>query len=89
MEINVVAEEGSAVIRLKGRFDFCIIECDAEDDFLVGKLMDVREDEFTFWYFDATGKWDDELDVVDYDDVTAVSFDDNYINTIIKYIPRP
>ncbi len=79
----------TVLLSLKGRFDFCIIECDAEDDFLVGKLMDVREDEFTFWYFDATGKWDDELDVVDYDDVTAVSFDDNYINTIIKYIPRP
>ncbi len=79
----------TVLLSLKGRYDYCIIECDSEEDFLVGKLMEIREEEFTFWYFDATGRWDDELDVVDYDDVTAVSFDDNYTNTIVKYIPRP
>ncbi len=79
----------TALLSLKGRFDYCIIESTEEEDFLIGKLMEIREDEFTFWYFDATGRWDDELDVVDYDDVTAISFDDNYTNTIIKYIPLP
>lgn len=79
----------TALSSLKGRFDYCIIECDEEEDFLIGRVMDLGEWDFTFWYFDATGKWDEELDVVDYDDLNAVSFDDNYTNTIIKYIPHP
>ena len=54
---------------------------------MIGKVVELGEWELTFWYFDATGKWDDEMDVVDYDDLTAVSFDDNYTNTIIKYLP--
>ncbi len=74
---------------LKGRFDYCIVECDDEEDFLIGRVMEIRDWDFTFWYFDATGKWDEELDLVDYEDLTAVSFDDNYTKTIIKYIPHP
>ena len=74
---------------LRGQYDYCIIECDEQDDFLIGKTMELGEWDFTFWYFDATGKWDDEMDVVDYDDLTGVSFDDNYTNTIVKYIQKP
>lgn len=79
----------TALESLRGRYDYCILECDEEEDFLIGRVMEIRDWELTFWYFDATGKWDDELDVVDYEDLTAISFDDNYTNTIIKYIPRP
>ena len=79
----------SALASLRGRYDYCIIEYDEGEDFLIGKVMELGEWEFTFWYFDATGKWDEEMDVVDYDDLTAVSFDDNYTNTIVKYIPHP
>ena len=77
---------GAALSSLRARYEFCTIECEAEDDFLIGKIVELGEWELTFHYFDATGKWDDEMDVVDYDDLTAVSFDDNYTNTIIKYI---
>lgn len=79
----------AALASLRGRFDYCIIECDEEEDFLIGRVMEIGDWDFTFWYFDATGKWDEELDVVDYDDLSAISFDDNYTNTIIKYIPHP
>ena len=79
----------SALASLRGRYDYCIIECDAEEEFLIGRVMELGEWDFTFWYFDATGKWDEEMDVVDYDDLTAISFDDNYTRTIIKYIPHP
>ncbi|MCL2578531.1 MAG: hypothetical protein FWE32_00695 [Oscillospiraceae bacterium] len=74
---------------LRGQYDYCIIECDEVDDFLIGKTMELGEWDFTFWYFDATGRWDEEMDVVDYEDLTAISFDDNYTNTIIKYIQKP
>ena len=72
---------------LRGKYDYCIIESEQEDDFLIGRVVDIGEWEFNFWYFDATGRWDDELDVVDYDELTSITFDDNYTNTIIKYIP--
>ncbi|MDR2909385.1 MAG: hypothetical protein LBU86_05845 [Oscillospiraceae bacterium] len=79
-----------ALSSIKGRYECCILECeDEEDDFLVGRLMELSDWDFTFWYFDATGRWDDELYTIDYDDLTAASFDDNYTNTIIKYIPKP
>lgn len=74
---------------LQGRYDCCIVECDGEEDILIGRVMEIGEWDFTFWYFDATGKWDEELDVVDYDDLVSVSFDDSYTNTIIKYISCP
>jgi len=79
----------TALTSLRGRYDYCIIECDEQEDFLIGKIMELGEWDFSFWYFDATGKWDDEMDIVDYDDLTGVGFDDNYTNTIIKYIPHP
>jgi len=88
MSIDLTSWRG-ALASLRGRYDYCIIEYGGEEDFLIGKVMELGEWDFTFWYFDATGKWDEEMDVVDYDDLTAVSFDDNYTNTIIKYIPRP
>ena len=76
----------SALASLGGRYGFCTIECDGGEEFLIGKVVELAEWELTFWYFDATGKWDEETDIVDYDDLSAVSFDDNYTNTIIKYI---
>jgi len=79
----------TALGSMKGRRDYCILEIDDEEDFLIGKLMEVSDWDFTFWYFDAAGKWDDELDVIDYDDLISVSFGDRYTNTIIKYIPLP
>ena len=74
---------------LKGRYQYCIVECEAEEEFLIGKVMEISDWEFTFWYFDAAGKWDEELDVVDYDELTSVGFDDCYTNTIVKYIENP
>ena len=76
----------SALTSLSGDYNFCTIECDGDEEFLIGKVVELGEWDLTFWYFDATGKWDDETDVVDYDDLSAVSFDDNYTNTITKYI---
>ena len=77
----------SALASLGGKYGFCTIECEGGEEFLIGKVVELGEWELTFWHFDATGKWDDETDVVDYDDLNTVSFDDNYTNTIIKYIP--
>ena len=33
--------------------------------------------------------WKQETDAADCDDLTAISFDDNYTNTIAKYIQKP
>ena len=74
---------------MKGHYDYFILESEVEEDFLIGRLMEISQWDFTFWYFDASGKWDTELDVVDFDDLTSVSFDDRYTNTIIKYIDNP
>ena len=86
--INLTSWRG-AIESLKSLYDYFIIECDKEDDFLIGKVTELRDWDFSFWYFDATGKWDDELDVIDYDELTTISFDDDYTKTIIKYIPLP
>jgi len=78
-----------ALASIMAQYGYCVIESEKEEDFLIGKAIEFREWDFTFWYFDAAGKWDDELDTVDYDDITSVSFDDNYTNTITKYIADP
>lgn len=78
----------SALESLRGRFDFCTVETGEGEDFLIGRVVELDEWELTFRYFDATGRWDDEPDLLDYDELTAVSFDDNYTNTIIKYIEK-
>jgi len=84
-----IASWKTALQSMKGRYGHCILESDDEEDFLIGKLMDISEWDFNFWYFDAAGKWDEEPDVIDYDDLISVSFGDRYTNTIIKYLPLP
>ena len=72
---------------LKGRYDYCTLESDEQDDFLIGKVVEISDWELSFRYFDAAGKWDEDPEPVDYDDLSAAGFDDRYTNTIIKYLP--
>lgn len=68
-------------------FNVVIInEISDQDTFDIGPILKVTNDEVTINYFDATGKFDDDLTEIQFSDITHIDFDDKYTNTISKYI---
>ena len=67
-------------------FNVIINEVPDKDTFNIGPILNVSNSEVTINYFDATGKFDDELIKIQYSDITHIDFDDIYTNTISKYL---
>ena len=68
-------------------FNVIIInEISDEDTFDIGPILKVTSNEVTINYFDATGKFDEDLTEIQYSDITHIDFDDIYTNTISKYL---
>ena len=63
-----------------------INEISDEDTFDIGPILKVTSNEVTINYFDATGKFDEDLTEIQYSDITHIDFDDIYTNTISKYL---
>jgi hypothetical protein len=76
---------------LHGRGQHVIIECESEDtededDFFIGRITSVGDESVSILYFDPLGNWDEEPSEVILDDITQVSFDTPYVNTLSKYL---
>jgi hypothetical protein len=76
----------SLLAALYGRRQHVIVECEdrkttANDEFFIGRIIDVRDETVSIRYFDSMGRWDEEPCVIDYEDVTKIQFDTPYINT--------
>lgn len=67
-----------------------MIECEVgdedEDDFFIGKLIQINQDSVSLLFFSDLGIWDDEPDVIPFDEITKVRFDEKYINVFSKYL---
>lgn len=57
-----------------------------EDTFDIGPIIKVTKNAVYIRYFDAAGILDDELTKIDWKNITLLSFDDIYVNTLSKYI---
>lgn len=61
-------------------------EISEQDSFDIGPILRVTKNKVTINYFDATGKFDEDLTEIQYSDITHIDFDDIYTNTISKYL---
>ena len=81
----------SLLAALHGRGQHVIVESEGrksadQDDFTIGRVVDLGEDAVSILNFDPLGVWDDEPCVIDYDDITKIQFDTPYLNTMSKYL---
>lgn len=70
-----------------------IIECEEVEsdddhivDFILGKIIVVKETSLVMHGVDAAGNWDDKPTEIDYRSITKVQFDTPYLNTFLKYV---
>ena len=65
-----------------------IIECEAltEQNFCIGKIVDVNNDSIELLCFDSVGEWEQYTRKIIFEDITSVSFNDRYSLTISKYV---
>jgi hypothetical protein len=80
----------SLLAALHGRGQHVILECEGrrtdDDDFFIGRIIDLGDEAVSLRYFDPLGRWDEEPCVIEYGDITKIQFDTPYINTISKYL---
>ena len=56
------------------------------DAYTIGKIIRVNKKTLSMRYFDATGRWDDELTYCPYEEITMTQFDCNYVNVFSRHL---
>lgn len=66
----------------------CAVENENDELFFfkIGEIIKVKERSLQILNFDPAGYLDEKPTKVKYKEITAVTFDDNYINTMSKYV---
>ncbi|WP_411846048.1 hypothetical protein AAFN60_21290 [Roseibacillus persicicus] len=67
-----------------------ILEAEAEENevFMIGQNLQILGDRFTLRTFTGAARFEDELDEIDFDDVTSISFNTNYALAYERYFAR-
>lgn len=74
--------------QLKFYDGFVCIQCENQIErcsFYMGKIISVEEKSVQFKDFGPDGKWDEESHEISYDEITQISFGDNYSSMFYKY----
>lgn len=68
---------------------FISVQCEAQREkctFFLGKIKEIGDEGIDFMDIGTDGKWDDEVHMISYRDITQVEFEDNYSKTLYKYV---
>ncbi len=78
----------SALRNLKTLGENVIVEGEEPevDVFLIGKIIRINKKTLSMRYFDGTGKWDEELSYIPFEDITSVKFHCNYVNVFSRHL---
>lgn len=63
-----------------------IIEDEYNEEFWIGKIIDINRDYVLFKYFDADGIWSEEPVKIGYNIVTSITFNSRYVDVFSKYV---
>lgn len=63
-----------------------IIEDEYNEEFWIGKIIDVNRDYVLFKHFDADGIWSEEPIKIGYNIVTSIAFNSRYVDVFSKYV---
>lgn len=66
----------------------CVVENENNKRFFfkIGEIVKVKKRSLKILNFDPAGYLDDELTKIKYKEISAIGFDDNYTNTMSKYL---
>lgn len=67
-----------------------IIECEnkRKPKFLIGPIQKVTKSKINIWNYDPTGKFDEKSSTIKYDEITTITFGDNYSTTFRKHLRK-
>jgi hypothetical protein len=76
-----------AFIELSSINPIVIIECEHLEnvDFYIGEIKNVTSESVELLYFDGDGKWDNEISIIDFIDITCVTINDRYSTFMGRY----
>lgn len=77
------------LLQLQGYDGFVCIQCEQQIEkcsFYMGNIISVEAKSVVFKDIGTDGKWDEECHTILYDEITQISFGDNYSRMFYKYI---
>lgn len=75
--------------QLKKYDGFICIQCEQQLErcsFYMGRIISIEDDSISFKDIGIDGIWDDAIHVIPYEDITQISFGDNYSKMYYKYV---
>ncbi len=79
------------LLQLKNYDGFICIQCEQQIErcsFYMGKIIAIEDDIVRFKDVGMDGVWDDEIHDISYEDITQVSYGDNYSKMYYKYVKK-
>ena len=70
---------------------FICIQCEQQLEkcsFYMGKIVAIEDDTVRFKDVGMDGVWDDEVHDIPYEDITQISYGDNYSKMYYKYVTK-
>ena len=65
-----------------------IIEDEYEGFFYIGRIEEVEDNNIIFKYFDADGVWQEQLEIINYNEITSVTFNSRYVEVFSNYLKK-
>ena len=78
-------------LQLNNYDGFICVQCEQQLEkcsFYMGKIVAIDEDNVSFKDVGMDGVWDDEIHDISYEDITQVSYGDNYSKMYYKYVKK-
>jgi hypothetical protein len=80
----------TALESVNKQFTTMIIECEddeeAVEDFYIGHVVSISDEDLSFEHFDALGRWEEEPSTIRFDEITLIQFETPYIKIFSKYL---
>lgn len=80
-----------ALARIQGGYGLVALHCETgdpnEDEYILGEISALTDDEVLLWILGPDAVWDEELDSVTISDITQVEFATPYAETLAKHAP--
>ncbi len=65
-----------------------IVEDEYEGFFNIGSIEEIEDNNIVFRNFDADGIWQEQLDIINFNEITSVTFNSRYIKIFSKYLKK-
>lgn len=78
-------------LQLNNYDGFICVQCEQQLErcsFYMGRIVDVEDDTVRFKDIGMDGVWDDEVHDIPYEDITQISYGDNYSKMYYKYVTK-